>query len=100
MTSAARVFLQDDQLWLQGRVDFDNADAVLQSGRQLLSQLSMFPIAVNLSHLEQGSTLVLAIIMQWLRQLSQSDGLYLIHSPAKMQGILAASNLQHLVRVS
>lgn len=58
----------NQQLLLSGKIDFDNAQTVYQDGLRLIQQHQQFPLVVNLSELQHGSTLALAVLVQWLRQ--------------------------------
>lgn len=91
------VTLQQNQLCIVGRIDFANAQQIYQQGSQLLKQHSDFPIMLDLSGLEQGNTLALAIFIQWLRACPNHDSLKLKNVPNKMLGIIHASHLEHLV---
>jgi phospholipid transport system transporter-binding protein len=50
---------------------------------------------VNLSQLEQGSTLALAVLVRWLRQTPDARGLQFKAVPAKMLNIIQACHLQN-----
>lgn len=91
------VALKDQQLFLSGKVDFANAQKIYAQGIDLLQKQKNWPIQVNLSELQQGGTLVLAILLQWLRSCPDLDSLKLSAVPDKMQDIIRASNLQQLV---
>ncbi len=88
---------QDNQLCLAGQVNFDNAAEVYQQGLQYLQQQVNFPVQVNLAGVEQANTLVLAMLIQWLRACPTLQSLQFVAMPEKMYGILRASNLQHMI---
>lgn len=93
----ATVEFKNNQLYLNGQVDFDNAQEVYQQGLVQLKQQQSWPIQVDLSHLEHGNTLVLAILIQWLRACPTMQSLKLTEVPEKMRGIICASNLMQLL---
>ena len=86
--------LQDQALWVMGKIDFDNAEAYYQKGLALIQTQSL-PLVVNLSQLEQGNTLALAVLIRWLRQTPQAHGLQFQAVPEKMLKIIQACHLQH-----
>ena len=94
----AKVEFEQGQLWIKGRMTFDNADDLFKQGVALLQHQQTFPLAINVSDLEQGNTVALAVILQWLRRCRNPDDLYVVHMSEKMQRIVAASNLQFLLR--
>ncbi|GAA5000017.1 hypothetical protein GCM10023206_01310 [Acinetobacter puyangensis] len=91
------VEFKNNQLYLNGQVDFDNAQQIYQQGLVQLKQQQSWPIQVNLSNLKHGNTLVLAIFIQWLRASPSMQSLKLTAVPEKMRGIIRASNLQQLL---
>ena len=92
----AQVSLNGQQLSLIGEVNFDNADQVLQQGLILIKN-AQSPLSVNLSQLAHGNSLVLAIIVQWLRSRTAQD-VTISAVPPKMQGVIRASNLEFLIQ--
>ena len=86
--------MQQQALWVSGKIDFDNAEDYYQQGLKLIQQQS-FPLLVNLSELEQGSTLALAVLVRWLRQTPQAQGLHFQGVPAKMLKIIQSCHLEH-----
>ena len=58
----------DQELYLKGKIDAVNADQIFQQGLNVIQRQQNFPLVVNLAGLEQGSTLALAVLVQWLRQ--------------------------------
>ena len=81
-------------IYLKGKIDYANADQIFQQGLKLIQSQKSFPLVVNLSGLEQGSTLALAVLVQWLRQTPQSAGLQFKDVPDKMMNIIQACHLQ------
>lgn len=61
------IAIQEQELCVAGKIDFDNAEHYYQKGLALIKQQT-FPLVVNLAELEQGSTLALAVLIRWLRQ--------------------------------
>lgn len=94
----AQVLMQENEMRLQGHIHFNNAEAIYQNGLALIQQAKQFPIQLNLSALDHGNTLVLAVIVQWLRHCPNHQALQLVDVPQKMLGILAVSNLTHLMQ--
>ena len=93
----ADVVLEQGQMKLSGQIGFENADAIYQKGLGLLKNVQSWPVAVNLSNVEHGNTLLLAVILQWLRQCPDMGDLQLVHVPEKMQRIVEASHLDMLI---
>jgi len=87
--------LVHQELQLSGKVDYANAETYYQQGLQLIQSQNQFPLVVNLAQLEQGSTLVLAILVRWLRQTPQAKGLQFKAVPEKMMKIIQACHLQN-----
>jgi phospholipid transport system transporter-binding protein len=86
--------MQQQVLWVSGKIDFHNAEDYYQQGLKLIQQQTL-PVVVNLSELEQGSTLALAVLVRWLRQTPQAQGLKFQAVPEKMLKIIQACHLQH-----
>ena len=86
--------LQDQALWVSGKIDFANAEDYYQYGLKLIQQQTL-PVVVNLSELEQGSTLALAVLVHWLRHTPQAQGLHFQAVPEKMLKIIQSCHLQH-----
>lgn len=82
-------------LVLAGKVDFDNAEAVYQSGLKLIQQQQHFPLVVDLAQLEHGNTLALAVLIRWLRHTPRAQGLHFQNVPEKMLKIIQSCHLQH-----
>lgn len=93
----ATLQLNGQILQIIGQVNYLNAEKIYQQGQKLLAQHSNWPVQINLSQVEHGNTLLLAMIIQWLRQCPQMNNLGLIQVPEKMLGIIKASHLEHLI---
>ena len=85
----------DQELHISGKIDYDNAESYYQQGLKLIQSQNQFPMVVNLAKLEQGSTLALAVMVQWLRQTPQAKGLQFKAVPDKMMNIIQACHLQN-----
>ncbi len=93
----AKIEWRDTQLYITGAVSFENATSVYEAGKFALQEGNQFPLNVNLSEIEQPNTLLLAVLIQWLRACPTFDSLKFVAVPDKMRGIIYASNLQHLI---
>lgn len=78
-----------------GQINYDNAEAYYQSGLNLIQQHLQFPMVVNLSQLEHGSTLALAVFIRWLRQTPDVSSLHFKAVPEKMMKIIQSCHLEH-----
>lgn len=87
--------LNGQELSVTGKITYDNAEQYYQQGLQHIQALQQKPLVINLAGLEQGSTLALAVLIRWLRQTPQAQGLYFKEVPAKMMNIIQACHLQH-----
>lgn len=85
----------DQELHISGKIDYDNAESYYQQGLKLIQSQHQFPMVINLAKLEQGSTLALAVMVQWLRQTPQAQGLQFKAVPDKMMNIIQACHLQN-----
>ena len=85
--------IEQQQLWVSGKIDFHNAEHYYQQGLACIQQQSL-PLVVNLRDLEQGSTVALAVLVRWLRQTPQAKGLHFRAVPQKMMKIIEACHLQ------
>ncbi|MBJ9986241.1 STAS domain-containing protein [Acinetobacter sp. S40] len=84
----------DQQLVLSGKIDFENAQTIYQNGLRLIQQHQQFPLVINLSQLQHGSTLALAVLVQWLRKTPNAQGLHFQDVPEKMLKIIQSCHLQ------
>ncbi|TCB80984.1 lipid asymmetry maintenance protein MlaB [Acinetobacter sp. ANC 4173] len=87
------ISLVNQELQVAGKIDYDNAEQYYQQGLALI-QKQPLPVVVNLSQLQQGSTLALAVLVRWLRQTPQAQGLQFKAVPEKMMKIIQACHLQ------
>lgn len=85
------VELKGQQLIVTGKIDFTNANQVFEQGKQYLSSCQ----SVDLSALEQGNTLTLAVLVQWLRLAPQ---LSFEHIPEKMMKIIQSCHLENIIK--
>lgn len=85
---------KSQQLVLSGHIDFNNAAQVYTHGLAIIHQQSNFPLVVDLSGLEHGNTLALAVLVQWLRHTPQAQGLQFKAVPDKMLKIIQSCHLQ------
>lgn len=83
------------ELYISGKIDYSNAEQYYQKGLQIIQAQTQFPIVINLAELEQGSTLALAVLIRWLRQTPNAQGLQFKAIPAKMMNIIQACHLEH-----
>lgn len=88
------ITFNDQELQVSGKIDYDNAQDYYLNGLRVIQSQSKFPLVVNLAELESGSTLALAVLVRWLRQTPQAQGLQFKAVPAKMMNIIQASHLQ------
>ena len=86
--------LKNQELYVSGKISYDNAESYYQNGLKIIRGENNFPMTVNLSQLEHGSTLALSVLVQWLRQTPNAQGLQFKAVPAKMMKIIQACHLQ------
>ena len=86
---------KDQELHVIGKIAFNNAETYYLNGLKVIQSQNTFPMTVNLSRLDQGSTLALAVLVQWLRQTPHSQGLQFKAVPEKMMKIIQACHLEH-----
>lgn len=84
----------DQQLIVSKTINFANAEQIYQAGLKHIQQHKNFPLVVDLSQLEQGNTLSLAVLVQWLRQTPNNKGLHFKNVSEKMLNIIQACHLQ------
>ena len=85
--------LRDQELYLQGKIDPENAEQIYQQGLAVIAK-QPDGLVLNLSQLEQASTLALALLIRWLRQTPNAQGLIFKAVPAKMMNIIQACHLE------
>lgn len=83
----------DQQLYVIGKIDFHNAQAYYEQGLPYVLKVKDHPLVINLSQLEHGNTLALAVMIRWLRQTPNAQGLRFTAIPEKMQKIIQACHL-------
>ena len=86
--------LKNQVLTVSGHIDYGNAEQYYQKGIQLIKQHAQYPLVVDLSQLQQGSTLALAVFIRWLRQTPDPQALQFKSVPEKMMKIIQACHLQ------
>ena len=84
----------DQQLIVSKSINFDNAEQLYQTGLKYIQQHQQFPLVVDLAQLEQGNTLTLAVLVQWLRHTPENKGLHFRNVSDKMLKIIQACHLQ------
>jgi len=84
----------DQQLIVSKTINFENAEQVYQAGLKHIQQHQNFPLVVDLAQLENGNTLSLAVLVQWLRQTPERKGLHFKNVSEKLLKIIQASHLQ------
>ena len=84
-------------LSISGSVHFNNANRVFEQGKTALKAISAPIITVDLSALTQSHTVLLAVIVQWIRGLGTGQQLHLAHVPAKLKSIIETSRLQEIL---
>lgn len=82
------------EMQVAGKINYSNAEQYYQNGLKVIQANPQYPIVVNLSQLEQGSTLALAVLVRWLRQTPNAQGLQFKSVPAKMMNIIQACHLE------
>ena len=85
----------NQQLVVSGKIDYDNAEEYYLEGLALLQSNISLPVVVDLSQLEQGSTLALAVLVRLLRQTPNAQGLQFKAVPSKMMKIIQACHLEN-----
>ncbi|EXF58473.1 anti-sigma factor antagonist [Acinetobacter radioresistens] len=89
------VELIGQELKVTGKIDYANAEQYYQQGLKLIQSQQHYPLIVNLAGLEHGSTLALAVLIRWLRQTPQAQGLQFKSVPDKMMKIIQACHLEN-----
>lgn len=85
---------KQQNLILVGTIDFKNAETVYQQGLSLILQNKQDKIFADLSQLEHGNTLALAVFVQWLRHTPELNGLIFKAVPDKMLKIIQSCHLE------
>jgi phospholipid transport system transporter-binding protein len=89
------ISLKDQEIMVSGKISFDNAEQYYQQGLMLIQQAKQFPLTVNLSGLEHGSTLALAVLVRLLRQAPGTSSLQFKSVPEKMMKIIQSCHLEN-----
>ncbi len=84
-------------LSIAGSVHFDNANTTYRDGKKILDGLKTPIITIDLAQLTQSHTVLLAVIVQWIRGLDSTQRIHLENVPPKMQSIIQASRLQEIL---
>lgn len=95
----AELAVVNQALVIQGKIDFTNAEQVYQQGLEVILKQASFPVVIDLSALEHGNTLVLAVFVQWLRQVPSFDDLVFKSVPNKMLKIIQSCHLEHQLKM-
>ncbi|KAF1013618.1 MAG: hypothetical protein GAK29_04719 [Acinetobacter bereziniae] len=85
---------KNQELYVSGKIAYENAERYYLNGLKVIQGENNFPLTVNLSELEHGSTLALSVFVQWLRQTPDLQGLQFKAVPEKMMKIIQACHLQ------
>jgi phospholipid transport system transporter-binding protein len=88
-----------EELHVTGKIDYGNAEQYYAQGLKVIQTQQQYPITVNLSALEHGSTLALAVLVRWLRQTPNAQGLAFKAVPEKMMKIIQACHLEHDLKI-
>lgn len=95
--SDAQLTLQDTRLQFGGVVHFDNAQKVCDAGLKLLKTAPK-AITIDMSQLQSSSSVVVAILVSWLRTSSQQQQvLQFCHMPEKLRAIISVSGLTDVI---
>lgn len=89
------ISFNQQELWVSGKIDDQNAERYYQEGLSFIQQQNKFPLVVNLANLEQGSTLALAVLVRWLRQMPNTQSLEFKAVPDKMMKIIQSCHLEN-----
>ncbi|PTQ89907.1 STAS domain-containing protein [Agitococcus lubricus] len=93
MSNVATLTMQNTRLHLGGVVHFDNAEKVCQDGLELLKK-SPNPLIVDMQALESSSSVVIAILLRWMRAANQAQQrLCIANMPDKLRAIVRVSGL-------
>ena len=89
--------LAGDTLSIVGSVHFDNANTTYNEGKKVLQTITAPIITIDLSQLTQSHTVLVAVIVQWIRNLTSTQKIHLDNVPAKMKAIIQASRLEEIL---
>lgn len=85
---------KNQELYVSGKIAYENAENYYLNGLKMIQNEKNFPLTVNLSQLEHGSTLALSVFVQWLRHTPNIQGLQFKAVPEKMMKIIQSCHLQ------
>lgn len=86
--------LKAQTLFVRGEINFDNAQQYYQQGLAMIREHKVWPLALNLAELERPSTISLAVLIAWLRQVPKIEDLHFEAVPEKMLKILQTTDLK------
>lgn len=95
--ATASLTLADSTLSINGSVHFNNANITYRDGKKILDSLTAPLITIDLAQLTQGHTVLLAVIVQWIRGLKPKQRIHLENVPPKIQSIIQASRLEEIL---
>lgn len=87
------------ELHVSGKISYDNAQQYYEQGLHQIKSHATYPVVVNLAELESGSTLALAILVRWLRQTPQAQGLQFKAVPEKVMKIIQSCHLENDLQI-
>lgn len=93
----ASLKLTGDTLSIIGSVHFDNANTTYNEGKKMLGGITAPIITVDLSQLTESHTVLVAVIVQWIRNLASTQRIHLDNVPPKMKAIIQASRLEEIL---
>ena len=86
---------KNQELFVSGKIAYENAENYYLNGLKIIQSERNFPLTINLSQLEHGSTLALSVFVQWLRHTPNLQGLQFKAVPEKMMKLIQACHLQN-----
>lgn len=90
---SAQLSCTENTILVQGVIDYRNADALCEQGLSYLNQIKSQAV-IDLAALESPSTLVVAVLLRWLRIASAKKcTITLTNVPEKCQSIIRVSGL-------
>jgi len=95
--SPASLKLAGNTLSIIGSVHFDNANTTYNEGKKILDSITAPIITIDLAELTQSHTVLVAVIVQWIRNLASTQRIHLDNVPAKMKSIIKASRLEEIL---
>lgn len=90
---------KDQQCHVSGEINFENAQQIYLAGLAIIEKQQSFPLTVNLAELKSANTIALAVLVRWLRQTPEANGLIFSAVPEKMLKIIQASHLTDHLRM-